>query len=318
MTEVAPTLTHPETAWLAAIVAPALVAAACLGFALLLRGRLALLLAMMQARRSARPLAALPPALRPDPALVWAPQTIEPARLLLACAGVMAGLAGALCLLAPAFLAVALAAPAAALLIRGLLRAAERRYIARLDRDLTAAVGRLSALLRSGSGFRVALERLVADMPEGPLRDEWGYLLARQGAPLAVGGIATPQQVVAALAAQTPSARHGALLDHLSVAVGQPQDVLSRRCAAAYAALQASDRRREEAVTELAQMRYSGVAVGLAGAVMAAYLLWSQWERVVLAYGSPLGAIVGPLVLLALLLPIAGGVLLSQVEDIDY
>jgi hypothetical protein len=318
MTEIAPTLTHPETAWLTAIVAPALVAAASLCIALLLRGRLALLLGEMQARRAARPLSTLPPALRPDPALVWAPPTIEPARLLLVCAASTAALGAALCLIAPAFLAVALSVPGSALLIWGLGRAAEQRYVAQLDRDLTAAVGRLSAMLRSGSGFRVALERLAADMPAGPLREEWAYLLDRQGAPLAGGGIATPQQVVAALATQTPSPRHGALLDHLSVAVGQPQDVLSRRCAAAYAALQSSDRRREEAFTELAQMRYSGVAVGLAGVVMATYLLWSQWERVVLAYSSPLGAAVGATVLIALLLPIAGGLLLARVEDIDY
>jgi|GEM_PF-584115 len=318
MFELTPTLTHPETAWLANAVAPALVAAAALGFALLLRGRMALLLAELQIRRSLRAGAALPPALRPDPALVWAPQTAEPAHQLVVCAGVTAASGAALCLVAPALLAVALAAPMSALLIWALMRAAERRYVVRLDRDLTAAVGRLSALLRGGVGFRVALERLLADTSEGPLSAEWGYMLGRQGAPLDGGGIATPQQVVAALAVQTPSARHGALLDHLSVAVGQPQDVLSRRCAAAYEALQASDRRREEALTELAQVRYSGVAVGLAGVVMAAYLLWSQWERVALAYSGPLGAVVGVAVLVALALPIAGGVLLSQIEDIDY
>lgn len=315
MIDISPTLTHPETAWLVNAVAPALAAAAILGAVLLLRGRLALALAELQARRAN---ASLPPTQRPDPALVWAPETIEPARLLLICALATAAVSAGLCLVAPLFLAAALAGPLAALMIWGLLRLAERRYVAALERDLTAAVGRLSALLRAGSGFRAAVERLLADMPAGPLRAEWAYLLSRQGVPLAAGGIATPQQVVAALASQTPSLRHAALLDHLSVAVGQPQDVLSRRCAAAYEALQASDRRREEAITELAQVRYSGIAVGLAGVVMAVYLLWTQWERVVLAYSSALGAIVGVVVLVALLLPIIGGVLLSQVEDIDY
>ena len=71
----------------------------------------------------------------------------------------------------------------------------------------------------------------------------------------------------------------------------------------------------EPAVSRLARRMPRGAATGV---VMAAYLLWSQWERVALAYGSPLGAAVGAVVLLALLLPIAGGVLLSQVEDIDY
>jgi hypothetical protein len=124
--------------------------------------------------------------------------------------------------------------------------------------------------------------------------------------------------VVAALAAQTASHRHSTLLSHLSVAVGQPQDALARRCDAAYAALQASDRRRDEASTELAQMRYSGVAVGLAGLAMAAYLGATQWERVVAAYSTPLGAVVGSVVALALALPIVGGVLLARADDVDY
>ena len=88
--------------------------------------------------------------------------------------------------------------------------------------------------------------------------------------------------------------------------------------AEAYAALQRSDRRRDEAVTELAQMRYSGVAVGLAGVAMAAYLAWSQWERVALAYSTPLGVVVGLVVLAALCLPIVGDLLLARVDDSDY
>jgi hypothetical protein len=123
---------------------------------------------------------------------------------------------------------------------------------------------------------------------------------------------------VTALAEQTASARQATLLSHLSVAVGQPQDVLARRCEAAYAAIQASDRRREEAVTELAQMRYSGIAVGLSGLAMATYLTLTQWARVLAAYSTPLGVIVGAVVIFALALPIIGGAMLARADDVDY
>jgi Flp pilus assembly protein TadB len=315
MNDLTPPVTHPETAWLALAVAPALTAAALLVAGLLLRGRLALLLAQLQARRAAR---RLPAGARPDPALVWAPETIAPERLAALCLAVATAVAVVLSLAVPPFLALLLGAPLTALGAWGLIGAAEQRYVARLDRDLTAAVGRLSALLKASAGLRPALERVVADMPEGPLRAEWALLIVRQGAPLAAGGIATAQQVIAAMAGQTPSRRHATLLNHLAAAAGQPQDVVARRCEAAYGALQASDRRRDEAVTELAQVRYSGVAVGLAGVGMAAYLAWSQWERVLLAYSSPLGSVVGLLVLVALTMPIAGGVLLARVDDTDY
>lgn len=315
MNDLSPPITHPETAWLALAVAPALTAAALLVVGLLLRGRLALLLAQLQASRAAR---RLPGGARPDPALVWTPQTIAPERLVALCLALATAVAVTLSLAAPPFLAILLGTPLTALGAWGLIVAAERRYVARLDRDLTAAVGRLSALLKASAGLRPALERVVADMPDGPLRAEWALLIVRQGVPLAGGGIATPQQVLAALADQTPSRRHATLLNHLAAAAGQPQDVIARRCEAAYEALQASDRRRDEAVTELAQVRYSGVAVGLAGVGMAAYLAWSQWERVALAYSSPLGAIVGLLVVVALTMPIAGGVLLARVDDTDY
>jgi hypothetical protein len=315
MHNLTPSITHPETAWLAMAVAPALTVAALLVVGLLLRGRLATLLAEQQARRAAR---RLPATARPDPALVWTPQTIGPSRLATILLAVMTCCAAALSVAVAPFLAPLIGGPITAVVALALLKAAEQRYIARLDRDLTAAVGRLSALLKASTGLRPALERVIADMPEGPLRAEWSFLLTRQGSPLAAGGIATPQQVFAALADQTFSQRHATLLNHLAAAAGQPQDVVTRRCESAYAALQASDRRRDEAVTELAQVRYSGVAVGLAGIGMAAYLTWSQWERVVLAYSSPLGAAVGLLVLAALTMPIAGGVLLAQVEDADY
>jgi Flp pilus assembly protein TadB len=310
--------THPATAWLVVALPAALSAAIFLIVIGLLRRPLALALAQSQQRRATAARGRLPAALRPDPALVYTPEPADPARLLAIAAGAGALTAGLIGLFAAPMLAIGLSVALTMLLAWGLYQVAARRYTAQLDRDLTAAVGRLSAMLRAGSGFRPALERVLADLPASPLREEWSFLLTRQGVPLEGGGIATPQHVVAALAVQTASRRHATLLNHLSVAVGQPQDVLSRRCAAAYEALQASDRRRDEALTELAQVRYSGLAVGLAGILMALYLTVTQWERVLIAYATPLGALVGVLVLTSLLLPIGGGMVLAQVNDVDY
>ncbi len=307
-----PLTTHPQSAWLVTATAPALAAAAILTIALLLRRPLALLVAEARHRRR-RP----PNHLTIAPALVWTPETLAPERLVAGCLGLALGLAMALALIAPLHLALLLGAPVTALAGWGLLVAAERRYVARLESELTAAVGRLGALLKGGASLRTALEQIVAELPAGPLRAEWSFLITRQGAPLN-DGIATPQQVIAALTDQTPSRRHATLLNHLGAAAAQPLDVLARRCEAAYEALQASERRRDEVATELAQVRYSGVAVGLAGIGMALYLVWSQWERVVQAYATPAGVLVGPLVVGALVLPIIGGVLLARFEDVDY
>jgi hypothetical protein len=281
------------------------------------RRPLAALVAAKRARRAQYAIAALPVAERPDPALVWVAETAPPSRVVALGLGIALVLAGALSLVALLGMALALGAPLAALATWVLDTAASARYVAALDRELTGAVGRLGALLRGNLGLRQALERVAADLPEGPLRAEWAFLVTRPGMPV-TGGIATAQQVVAALADQTPSRRHAAFLNHLGATVGQPQEVLARRCEAAYAALQRADRRRDEAATELAQMRYSGMAVGLAGVVMAAYLTWSQWDRVVAAYSGPLGLVVGLAVGTALALPIIGGLLLARVEDADY
>jgi hypothetical protein len=308
-------ITHPETAWLVTMVIPALTAAALIVAALLLRGRLAVLVGQLQARRAARRVRGEAGI---DPALHWSPETVAPERVVTICLGVASVAAVTLTLAAPPALALLLGAPVTGLVAWGLLAAAERRYVARLEAELTGAVGRLSALLRANNGLRPALERVIAGLAEGPLRDEWAFLLVRQGAPLSQGGIATPQQVFTALAEQTASRRHAVLLNHLAAAAGQPQEVIARRAEAAYAALQASERRRDEAATELAQVRYSGIAVGLAGVTMALYLGWAQWERAAAAYSTPLGAAVGAVVLAALALPVAGAMLLSQVEDTDY
>lgn len=313
-----PQLTHPETAWLIYTVMPALAILSFMIITLLLRPRIAMLIVMARTRQAHQTLQHIPAAERPDPALLWAPETIPAAKLAGWGLGLAALIAGILVMLAPLGLALILGAPLAALAIWVISVDARNRYINALERDLTGAVGRLGALLRAGTGMRPALERICADIPAGPLREEWHFLLTRQGMPLSGGGIATPQQVVLALADQTPSQRHATFLNHLGASVGQPQEVLAKRCEAAYSALQLSERRRDEAQTELAQMRYSGIAIGLAGIFMATYLIWTQWDRFIFAYSSSLGAIVGTIVVIALALPIVGGTLLAQVEDSDY
>ncbi len=311
-------LTHPETAWLLYAVTPAMAAAGLMLGALLVRSQLALLLVIIRTRHARRNLAALSAQSVPDPALFWLPEPLAPARLVSLSLTLTIGIAVSLMLIIPPGLALLLAPCLLALLLLLGERVARRRYISGLERDLTPAIGRLSALLKAGLGLRPALERLVGDLQPGPLREEWTFLVARQGVPINGGGIATPRQVIAALADQSLSRRHGVLLNHLGASVEQPQEVLARRCEAAYTALQLSDRRRDEALTELAQMRYSGMAVGMAGMVMALYLTWSQWDRVVRAYSSPLGAVVAVVVLGALALPIFGGMLLTHVEDSEY
>lgn len=314
-----PTLTHPETAWLIQLVPIALTIAAIVLVVFVLRARLMRAIVALYSKRAAAQRRQLPATLVPDGALYGSLPPLAPGQLLTLSTGVALSIVLIMRLIVPTFLALILASPLAALLIWAVGMMVEQRVIAQIDARLTTAVGRLSALLRGGNSYRQALALLLTDMEDGPLTREWQFLLERQGVPLtATDGIATASQVVAALAVQTPSRRHATFLNHLAVAVNQPQDVLIARCVAAYEALQASERRKAEAVTELAQMRYSGMAVGLAGVVMALYLAWTQWERVVIAYRSPLGVVMGILVVASLLLPIVGGALLSRSDDVDY
>ena len=263
--------------------------------------------------------ASLPALLRADPALTFDGTLLAPARLLRN-ATLGTTLASAFTSLTSSPIIALLLFPALLTLMVAVLNVvAQRRYVTTLERELPSAIGRLSALLRSGNSLRPSLLKLLAEMPAGPIRAEWSFIVDRIGTPLInQDGIATPAQVVEALSVQTPSRRHATFLDHLAVAVGQSQDLLITRVTAAYDAIQVSDRRREEALTELAQMRYSGWAVGLAGIGLAAYLSWSQWEQVVVAYGSPGGMLFGLLVVSSLTLPIVGGTLLSRTEDVDY
>jgi hypothetical protein len=254
-----------------------------------------------------------------DAALIFLPETLTVTRLVTFSFTLMLLLAAALWLLGGAWLAL-LSAPVAFLLLLWLLgRAAEQRYRTQLDAQLGAVVARLSALLGSGQGFPPALDRVLADLdPRSPLAQEWRWIAAHVGVPLHNRSLATAARVVAALRAQTPSARHRALLDHLAIALDQTHDILQRRIAAAAQAIHAADRRASAAAAELAYMRYSGIAVGGAGCVMALYLAVTQWARVQVAYQGTLGLLIGGVVLLALLSPIVGGVLLSRTTDLDY
>jgi hypothetical protein len=312
-------VTHPETAWLVSLVPVALTIASILLIVFVLRRPLLEALASLSARRADEQRASLPETLTPDPSLIFIPPATPPHVVLVMSVAVACVVSGSLTFIAPMLIALLLAGPVTALMVWGLMRWYEVRYVDRLERDLTAAVGRLSAMLRSGNAFRAALVKILADMDEGPLKAEWSFLVERTGVPLMnQEGIATNEQVVGALSVQTPSRRHGTFLSHLSVAVAQPHDVLVTRVISAYDALQASDRRREEAVTELAQMRYSGMAVGMAGMVMALYLGWTQWDRMIIAYSTALGMVVAVVVVMALMLPIGGGMVLARVKDTDY
>lgn len=307
------TLTHSETAWAVAFVPIGLTIGTLLLLTLLMRGPAqGALHAMLQWWVQRDHTGEVAPSLR------WAAPIISAGHLLACCLGAGVSVLVLLDRLVPLMFALVLAGPMTALLIWLLLRIAEQRYQTMLDRALPAAVGRLGAYLRGGSGIQPALARVVADLPLGPLRMEWSFLLDALGTPLAGGRVATPQQVVAALAFQTPSRRHATVLEHLEGALGQTHDVLTRRVQAAARALAVVEQRRSQAATELAQMRYSGVVIGGTSAVLAGYLALTQWERMQRAYSGPLGVIAGVLVGLAMLAPIVGGVLLARADDLEY
>ena len=309
-------ITHPETAWIANAVPLWLTIATILLFTLLLRGRLRAALHIYLQQRAARGQGGREPSVQTP--LLWTPPITTEGRLLAFCLISVLAVLIVLSKIVPLFIAMILAGPATALLMWLLLWMQEQKYIHALDRALPAAVGRLGAQLRAGSGIQPALEKVVADMPAGPLKAEWTYIIAHFGTPLAGGVLATPQQVVAALAAQSPSRRHATLLGHLEVALGQTHDVLIRRVQAAYTALHAAEQRRSQASTELSQMRYSGIAIGCAGLFMALYLALTQWKRFTLAYQGPIGLVVGLIVSTVLLAPFVGGFLLSRADELDY
>jgi hypothetical protein len=287
--------------------------AAILGLSLVLRGKLRGALRAYLEQRAARQRSD-----KVDTALVWIPPITTESQLMTICMVVALLMLVMLSRLIPLFVAIVLAAPATALLIWLLLWWKEQQYRAKLNHALPAAVGRLAAQLRAGSGFPTALAKVVADLPDGPLKAEWAFLSERLGVPLLSGRLATAEQVAAALAAQTASPRHMTFLGHLEVALGQTHDVLITRIEAAYRALHAAEQRQSAAATELSQMRYSGIAIGLAGMGMAAYLAFTQWERFERAYQGPLGLIAGLIVGSVLVAPIIGGFLLARADEVDY
>jgi Flp pilus assembly protein TadB len=313
MPDLEPTLTHPETAWLMLSVPLWIAVAGVLALALGLRTRLLRGLDLLLLRWSARH--------RHDtiePALIYTARITSPLQLFAVIMPAFLAVLIGLSFIAPILAALVLAAPILALLIWCMLLWLEARYTDQLDRQLPPAVGRLGAILRSGASFQAALTQIVADLPDSPLRTEWAFLLERLGAPLEGGLLATPTRIAAALALQTPSARHAQLLGHLEVALAQTHDVLVQRIQAAGAALYASEQRRSAAATELAQMRYSGLVIGLAGLVTAVYLMITQHERVVRAYQGPIGATAAVVVIVALVAPVLAGILLSRADDLEY
>lgn len=253
-----------------------------------------------------------------DPGLVFIPPIISPTRFLSYVIGTLLLLWLVLWWIAPMFVALVLAPVATIGLMWLLLWGSEQRYVNQLNKALPATVGRLTALLANNGGFQPVLSRMVSDLPDGPLKVEWSFIVTHLGMMLATGGPANAQTVVAALRAQTPSARHKALLDHLAIALGQTHDILTQRMKAATSALYEAEQRQSAAKAALAHMKYSGIAIGLAGMSLMLFLVIQQWERVAAAYGSPLGVPAGITVAGALLTPIVGGVLLSRVEDLDY
>ncbi|HEY0739337.1 MAG TPA: hypothetical protein VGD69_30725 [Herpetosiphonaceae bacterium] len=307
------TMTHPETALWMYAVPSCITIAIILIMTLLLRGRLLAAVQQLMVHHTARTKAYVH-----DWALQWVPPIATPGQLLTSCISTLIVVLVVMSYLGPLFVAILLAGPATALMIWGLLVLRERRYRRDLDRALPAAVSRVAAQLAAQNGFQAALDHVTADLPAGPLRQEWMFLIDRIGTPLSNTGLATAASVAAALAAQTPSERHQTLLGHLEVALEQPHDVMVKRVQAAAEALHAAARRQSAAATELSQMKYSGFAVGGAASCMALYLALTQWERFSIAYSGVVGFLVGGLVLAALAAPLIGGVVLARVDDVDY
>ncbi len=340
--ELTTTSTHPQMAWLVDAVPVFFVLVSLLIVLLLLREHLTRATVFYQSRKREqgskklherlrrkvatmekstrdRELKRLEELLIPDPVLVFTPKTVTEGQVVIYCLLASIIVLSSMAFIPALFVALALAGPVAALIVLAFMYRANRRYIAQLDRALPAAVGRLYAFMKAGRGFRESISRVINDMEDGPLKQEWTFLYARVGSTLGRGGVATAAQVAGALSVQTPSGRHQAFLSHMAVALNQANDAQMKRLQAAYDALQQSERRRSEAVTQLAQVRYSGLVIGLAGVFMALYLVVTQWEQALLAYTrTALGPLMALLIVCALAAPMIGGMVLSQVEDQDY
>jgi hypothetical protein len=308
-----PTVTHPETAWLIDLVPVAATVGLIFLCTLLLGGRLRAALDVYLLRRFGGASSATI-----ESALLYRPPIITAGQLLAICLGVMVAVVLALSHLTPLFAATVLSGPLTALLIWGLLSLKEQAYISALDGALPAAVGRLEAQLRAGSGIQAAIEKVIADLAPSPLKAEWQWLVERMGVPLESRTLATPVAVCAALLAQTPSRRHATFLAHLEIALEQPHSALAQRMAAAHEALQAAQRRRSTAITALSQMRNTGMVMFLVALTTSAYLVAVQRERVARAFADDVGVVVGLVFVTAILAPLIGGQFLARVDDLDY
>lgn len=308
-----PTVTHPETAWLIDLVPVAATVGLILLVTLLFGGRLRAALDVYLLRRFGGASGA-----SIEPALLYRPPIITAGQLLTICLGVMLAMVLALSRLAPLFAATVLSGPLTALVIWGFLSLKEHAYVSALDGALPAAVGRLEAQLRAGSGIQAAIEKVSADLPPSPLKAEWEWFVERLGVPLESRTLATPVAVCGALLAQTPSRRHATFLAHLEIALDQPHSALVQCMGAAHGALQAAQRRRSTAITALSQMRNTGVVLFLVALTTSGYLVAVQQERVARAFDGDVGLLVGLVIAAAILAPLIGGHFLAQVDDLDY
>lgn len=308
-------LTHEETAWMTNLPFVSILALLLLGLAALANTRFGLAaVRLLDVRRI--PLHRAPRTTIMTE-LVYAPDVVRPDLLAFV---TLTGMAiGAVVGAATANIALSIVAAAATggLSVALTLYAAEQRYIASIDRMLVQAVGRLATQMRAGQGFSVALETIVAQLPESPLKQEWTWLLRTVGTPIS-SGIASDVIVCRALAAQTPSKRHASFLVHLETALQSSHQECTRMIGAAYDAMVKSQKMRADMDAELAQMRNSGIVLFLANALIVAYLAIVQWTRFVTAYSSEFGLVVGPIIAAATLAPLIGGYFLGKFEDVAY
>ena len=314
------TLVDPTWGWLLAGAPALLTLLALLVVALVGRGQLVAAAQQLIARRMRRRGQGAAPGPKDDPAgaLRWTPPIIAPQTLVaIACFGtalVIVGLGlGGLGILR----AMVASIPLVTLVVYVTLVVAELRYVRQLEQTLTAAVGRLGMAIANNTAFVPALDALLADLALGPLRTEWTYLRQTIGRAQGDGTIAGPRQVVGALAVQTPSRRHATVLRGIEVALGQTQAVLAKRLEAEYARLLRSDMRRSAADAELTQVRLTGFVMTFAIVAITAYMYWTMPDRMGRAYGSALGVVAAPLLLLCALAPSIGGIWLSRIDDLE-
>lgn len=305
--------THAETAWLVNLPVVAIVVVAILlisALAMTKSGRLAAY--VLDWRRSA-----IAKRRMITPELVYHADDVHPGVLTAAAWSAMVIGAAIGSLSANAVVAVAAGVLLTGVVLIGVMYVSERRYVQRLDAMLTQAVGRLATQMRSGQGFTVAMELIISDLEESPLKREWSWLLRTIGAPTS-SGLATESAVCDALARQTPSQRHAAFLLHLASALQASHQERTRMIEAAYHGMVTAQQRMSLLNAELSQMRNSGVVLFLANAVILVYLGLVQTSRLITAYSSPYGAIVGTVLAIVVLAPLIGGWLLGQYDDVLY